>query len=840
MKKSKSLILLILAGVLVTSCWGGGSPSSESSSQIGSSNISDSTHLEAPEDTPIPYSVDYYDNVDFNDYVNETSTISNQWEAYGIGDPYVMRYNGTYYLYVSTKDGEPGIKAWKSIDLVNWEYIGLVATDPVTTSAYAPEVFYFNGDFYLYTSPAGQGHYILKSKSPEGPFEVVTGNLGLSIDGSVFITDDEKMYFLYASVGYITVKEMASMTDINGSTSTVRSTSNLGGWTEGPDVFKHNGNYYLTYTGVHVSSDGYRVNYAVAEDLDTTNTRRFTNSFRNAYNSTLLLNADKSKGAVGLGHPSSVLGPDMDSYYIAYHSLNSSGGPNRALNIDRLLFNGTYMMTEPNLTGSVKPTLPDVYSYDVKNSSDFSKDGNFFVSKESTDDYFTAEFNSSKDANAKYIFGFVDNKNYSYVQVDYLNKSVDLYKVSNGTSSKVTSGTLVNDFSADDNHTIRISYAPGKLNVFFDDLNKIVDFDYTTSKGKIGYYSENASVVYGFIGFSNNAYGSSDQKEITQALGFTPATAYVNEDGEDGRIVTTINEVDEYGDDITLNGAKELTLKQKGDFARYLVNFKDDGFYGLTMTLSSKYTDGNHKVGVRVDNGDVYVVKIPKVETNDKFVTLTVTEIPVTKGVRTIKLENVGTDFGLVAFKFYASSETAPSYSDSLSNIVSNGANYQTIWKIKEDHEGKNAHFASNGSRQLLYFGDDTINDFTLTVKMSIGKSTGTSTSAGILFRGGNYVSVNDIGNDALTGYYLSVYDSQIVLRRCYFGISDNLHTMNIDTNVDQYYTYKIVARGNTFEIYRDGNLLFSVTDGNAITNGRLGLYTTGATAYYKDLSVAP
>ena len=202
---------------MVTSCWGGGSPSSESSSQRGSSNISDSTHLEAPEDTPIPYSVDYYDNVDFNDYVNETSTISNQWEAYGIGDPYVMRYNGTYYLYVSTKDGEPGIKAWKSIDLVNWEYIGLVATDPVTTSAYAPEVFYFNGDFYLYTSPAGQGHYILKSKSPEGPFEVVTGNLGLSIDGSVFITDDEKCISLYASVGYITVKEMASMTDINGS-----------------------------------------------------------------------------------------------------------------------------------------------------------------------------------------------------------------------------------------------------------------------------------------------------------------------------------------------------------------------------------------------------------------------------------------------------------------------------------------------------------------------------------------------------------------------------------------------------------------------------------------------
>ena len=47
----------------------------------------------------IDYGVTYYDNDDFNDYTKEageSSTVSDQWENYGIGDPFVMRWNGMY------------------------------------------------------------------------------------------------------------------------------------------------------------------------------------------------------------------------------------------------------------------------------------------------------------------------------------------------------------------------------------------------------------------------------------------------------------------------------------------------------------------------------------------------------------------------------------------------------------------------------------------------------------------------------------------------------------------------------------------------------------------------
>ena len=80
----------------------------------------------------------------------------NAWNSYGVGDPFVMRYNGRYYLYCSTKDGQVGIQCWVSDDLISWSYSGLCATEALTMSAYAPEVVYYNGSFYMYTQLPAQ------------------------------------------------------------------------------------------------------------------------------------------------------------------------------------------------------------------------------------------------------------------------------------------------------------------------------------------------------------------------------------------------------------------------------------------------------------------------------------------------------------------------------------------------------------------------------------------------------------------------------------------------------------------------------------------------------------
>ena len=178
---------------------------------------------------------------------------------YGIGDPFVMRFNGTYYLYPSSS--EVGVKVFTSTNLVNWNYEGFATTEPVTYFAYAPEVTYYDGAFYMVTSPSGKGHYILKSDNPLGPFKLVTNNFGRSIDGSFWIKDDDKILLLYPQDSTIKSTEIdkATLTPIGLVTSL---NATLKDWTEGPGIFRRDNMFYLTYTGNNVISDGYRVGYS--------------------------------------------------------------------------------------------------------------------------------------------------------------------------------------------------------------------------------------------------------------------------------------------------------------------------------------------------------------------------------------------------------------------------------------------------------------------------------------------------------------------------------------------------------------------------------------------------
>ena len=57
----------------------------------------------------------------------ETIGKENVWAK--VGDPFVYRFNGRYYLYPSA--GAEGIEVWESEDLTDWQYIGIVADDPI-------------------------------------------------------------------------------------------------------------------------------------------------------------------------------------------------------------------------------------------------------------------------------------------------------------------------------------------------------------------------------------------------------------------------------------------------------------------------------------------------------------------------------------------------------------------------------------------------------------------------------------------------------------------------------------------------------------------------------------
>ena len=62
--------------------------------------------------------------------------LTDLWEGREIGDPFLMRHDGRFYLYCSS--GGLGIKCWVSEDMIRFDYQGFVCEEPCTIGAYAP------------------------------------------------------------------------------------------------------------------------------------------------------------------------------------------------------------------------------------------------------------------------------------------------------------------------------------------------------------------------------------------------------------------------------------------------------------------------------------------------------------------------------------------------------------------------------------------------------------------------------------------------------------------------------------------------------------------------------
>ena len=258
-------------------------------------------------------------------------------------DPFVLRHEGVYYLYCTN----PDVRCWSSRDLVDWTLEGPTIEPEAFPGLvpFAPEVVYADGFFYMYTSPSGHGHFVLRSDSPTGPFRAISGNVGHAIDGNVFIDDDGRWYFYWAGDEGIWGCEMSSPTEFGIPVFTGIS---MNGWTEGPFVSKRDGVYFMTLTGNHYLSPGYRIDAASSDHP----LRGYEPDPLNP----VLVSTEGA--AVGLGHSSSVTGPDLVSTYLVYHNLNPDAS--RDLDIDRQVWSGRSLQVLGPTTSAPVPSQPDV------------------------------------------------------------------------------------------------------------------------------------------------------------------------------------------------------------------------------------------------------------------------------------------------------------------------------------------------------------------------------------------------------------------------------------------------------------------------------------------------
>ena len=496
----------------------------------------------------------------------ETIGKENVWAK--VGDPFVYRFNGRYYLYPSA--GAEGIEVWESEDLTDWQYIGIVADDPILGYAYAPEIFYFNGVFYLITSPRGEGHYIYTSCNPTGPFERLTDNFGQTIDGSIFADDDGSLYLFRAGNPSIYAHKLERDGTIHEAHELFG--TSMGHWTEGPGVFKRAGRYYITMTGNHLLSRGYRIDYAISEDGPL-------GPWMVPRNKTIVVNSDYENGS--LGHSSSVIGPDLDSYWIFYHSypvdrMEKRNGRNSRM--DRMLFPGDELVVSgPSQSECPAPPHADFYGWtdNADYGDKFQYESGRILSCEALRQIGTAEVTLIPGNEGKALFGYRDEQ--EYVSISCVKEHFMVYVVNEDGQECLLDSKLYEGFRTDVLHSLRVEFAPEETRFFIDLMmqGKTKALDGT---GRIG--TQNAQCT-SYVAFHGQVGQSSDRLHYNNIPG--KAFALLAMPGSDGKVFRCAD------------GQQHLMLRE-GEQIRLRLNVEQAGEYHIQI-LAQAFEDTKVECG---------------------------------------------------------------------------------------------------------------------------------------------------------------------------------------------------------------------------------------------------
>ena len=318
-------------------------------------------------------------------YVNPVIPTSSQQVE--LADPFVLKWNGEYYLYTS---GDP-ITVYRSEDLVTWRYAGAVLSASTTATAWnqaeiwAPEVVYRNGLFHLYytatlksddwrVSEMGRRVGVAVGKTPLGPF-VDSGkpvSAGWAIDGHVFRDPETGREFLFYSYLYeprlpgagIVADPLVAWNMAAGAPANVTRGSeawedkdgdpgngSLRYTNEAPTVLKRNGKYYMMYSGGSWDLPTYALSYASSDSSPQGGLagKDWTKAPAPILRSTPLVDAP--------GHNAVTKAPNNVDDINIYHARTIAFVEpwNRMPFVDRLYWNHDRMFTQPPSLGRMTP-----------------------------------------------------------------------------------------------------------------------------------------------------------------------------------------------------------------------------------------------------------------------------------------------------------------------------------------------------------------------------------------------------------------------------------------------------------------------------------------------------
>ncbi|MDF7826867.1 family 43 glycosylhydrolase [Pontiellaceae bacterium B12227] len=263
-------------------------------------------------------------------------------------DPVVLLHNGTYYAYCTYTPDFPdmvkGIRLYTSPDLVHWTDKGYVLKNEDSwgeSRFWAPDIVEKEGTFYLYYA-ADERICVATARTPEGPFvQNVRQPMQpdtIRIDAHILQDDDGQNYIYYVHFNdgneiwggklnddMLTVDEDSLRLMVRPDQLWER---HMGNVAEGPEVIKHKGIYYLTYSGSHFESPHYAVGYATSDSP--------LGPWKKYEHNPIMKSTEEAHGTA---HHCLTTSPDGKEMFIVYHrhcSLTETEP--RGMAIDRIRF----------------------------------------------------------------------------------------------------------------------------------------------------------------------------------------------------------------------------------------------------------------------------------------------------------------------------------------------------------------------------------------------------------------------------------------------------------------------------------------------------------------------
>ena len=769
-----------------------------------------------------------------------------------IPDPFILKFNGYYYLYGTSSD----MHCYQSKDLINWVSMGPTTKEPIlSASGCAPEVIYWNGYFYLYTSVGCDGHYVFRSSSPTGPFTVQTGDLEHRIDGSVFIDDNGKWYFYHASDYGIQSVLMNNPFTI-GDESLVEETS-MDGWTEGPYLIKRNGKYYLTYTGNHYLSKGYRINLATSIESPVS-------GFKSDILNPILINSEGDN--VALGHSMTVKGPNLDADYMAYHAYDKLMTV-RSLCLDLIGWNGDKMVVYgPTFTKQQQPLMPYFYDFFERseiddnwigiNGGSWNLNKNYLfqdksdgrniyklITKAASGEEYTAEFNVKKNENNLIdtscygaVFSYRSEQNYGMITINPVKKTIEAKFVVDGVLKEPSIVVLPQEFTDTVWHCIRIEKFDDTFKIYLDNLLKLSCFESGLGSGNIGYITQGTKAVFSYVAFSNNVNGNSVYNTYKPVPGKVEATHF-NNDGLGKSYFNSIPSLFSTGfrnDSVLLQQADEggyaLKTSNTGDWYLYNINVAETGYYSVGTTYSGVSDSAVFQIWID-NNTLVKTVKLSASIDITKTQTLNVGKLNLTQGLHQLKVKNIKGSAVLYYFKFYRDENTYIDEFDKMDTTLSDEWNYSDGNWIIGDGD------ASIGNGKKL-MGNNSWANYTVEVDVK----TQTGEECGLLFRASNPANggAGDnplLGTDFLQGYYAALSGNRIFLKKINYNSSNIIYAKSVFA-LDIWHHIKVVVNQNHISIFVDNELFLKYVDINPYLSGKAGIKSRSRNTQFKNFIV--